>query len=289
VTLATSPASLREYSDVEYVFEAHSVSLPTVREYLNDLWERRQFIRALAKAELRGTHTNTILGELWSIIDPLFQAAIYFFIVTIIRGGSSADPLGYATLIIAGVFLFNFTRIALNDGGRSILNAKGLMLNSTFPRALLPISECYKGLLEFAPSVVLYAIIHVATGRPIGQGVFLLPLLFLLQVAMSVGMAFLIATATVYVRDTVNLLNYLLRILIFVTPVIYPVSGLSPTLKTILSVNPLFPLFSAYQTILLGGLPTAGQVMITFFWAVFFLVVGYRVFVTHERAFALRL
>jgi ABC-type polysaccharide/polyol phosphate export permease len=106
---------------------------------------------------------------------------------------------------------------------------------------------------------------------------------------MAIGMSLLVATATVYVRDTVNLLNYITRILIFITPVIYPVAGMAPALRTVLSINPLFPLFAAYQTIILGGVPTAGQILLTVFWSLFFLIVGYQVFVSHERAFALRL
>jgi teichoic acid transport system permease protein len=257
---------------------------------VSDLWARRQFLKTLAAARLRGERSNTFMGELWGVLDPLFQAAIYIFVVAVIRGGRAGpDAWATATMIIAGVFFFNYTRAALNEGGRSILNSKGLMLNSSFPRALLPLAEIYKGLLEFLPSIVLYAIIHLAAQRPVGQGIFLLPLLFLLQTAMGIGMAFLVATATVYVRDTVNLLNYVTRILIFITPVIYPASSLTPALRAILSVNPLFPLFSAYQTIVLGGVPSVGQVLLTTFWAVVFLVVGYRVFVSHERAFALRL
>jgi teichoic acid transport system permease protein len=290
MTAVQHPAALREYSDVEYVFEAHSTKRPAVREYVSDLWARRQFLKTLAAARLRGERSNTFMGELWGVLDPLFQAAIYIFVVAVIRGGRAGpDAWATATMIIAGVFFFNYTRAALNEGGRSILNSKGLMLNSSFPRALLPLAEIYKGLLEFLPSIVLYAIIHLAAQRPVGQGIFLLPLLFLLQTAMGIGMAFLVATATVYVRDTVNLLNYVTRILIFITPVIYPASSLTPALRAILSVNPLFPLFSAYQTIVLGGVPSVGQVLLTTFWAVVFLVVGYRVFVSHERAFALRL
>ena len=87
----------------------------------------------------------------------------------------------------------------------------------------------------------------------------------------------------------VNVLNYLLRILIFVTPVIYPASALPAGLRPFLAINPLFALFSAYQTIILGGVPTAAQVLMTAFWAGFFIIVGYRVFVSRERAFALRL
>jgi teichoic acid transport system permease protein len=285
---AVEPTALREYSDVEYVFKANGSSRPTVREYVSDVWERRQFLKTLAAARLRGEQSNTFMGELWGVLDPLLQAAIYMFVVAIIRGGRGGG-LETATMIISGVFFFNYSKIGLNEGGRSILTGKGLMLNSTFPRALLPLAEIYKGLLEFLPSIALYAIIHVATQRPIGQGLFLLPLLFVLQTAMAIGMSLLVATATVYVRDTVNLLNYITRILIFITPVIYPVAGMAPALRTVLSINPLFPLFAAYQTIILGGVPTAGQILLTVFWSLFFLIVGYQVFVSHERAFALRL
>jgi ABC-type polysaccharide/polyol phosphate export permease len=287
---STSLPALPEYSDVEQTFEAHTTQRMPVRQYIQELWERREFIRAIAKADLRGTRSNTFLGEVWGVLDPLIQAGIYWFVVIIIRGGKgSTDPGAYVAMIVFGVFMFNYFRVAMADGGRSIISAKGLVLNAFFPRAVLPIAQLYKGLLELWPSLVLYAILHVALGRPVGSGLFLLPLLFVFQTGIGLGTAFLVATATVYVRDTMNLLQYLLRIMIFVTPVIYPVSQLSPTLRAVLSVNPLFPLFAAYQTIIAGGVPTAGQVFASGVWAVLFLVLGYRVFVSHERAFALRL
>jgi teichoic acid transport system permease protein len=290
MTAAQHSVELREYSDVEYVFEPHSTTRPPARQYVRDLWERRQFMRALARARLRGERGNTFMGELWGVLDPLFQAAIYLFIVTVIRRGGRGglDMMTTATLIIAGVFFFNYSRAALNEAGRSILNSKALMLNSTFPRALLPLAEIYKALIAFVPSIALYAVIHIVTQRPVGQGIFLLPLLFLIQTTLGIGLALLVATAAVYVRDTVNLLNYVMRVLIFLTPVIYPYTALPPALRTILSVNPLFPLFAAYQTIVLGGVPSLGQVLLSAFYAVLYLVVGYRVFVSHERAFALR-
>jgi teichoic acid transport system permease protein len=290
MTAAQHSVDLREYSNVVSVFDAQSTPVPPVREYVRELWARRQFMKELAKARLRGERGNTFMGELWAVLDPLFQAAIYLFIVTVIRGGRGGqDALTTATMIVAGVFFFNYSRAALTEGGRSIINSKPLMLNSSFPRALLPLAELYKALLEFAPSIVLYAVIHIVTQRPVGQGVFLLPLLFLIQTAMGIGLALLVSTATVYVRDTVNLLTYVTRVLIFLTPVIYPFTALAPVLRTILSVNPLFPLFAAYQTIVLGGVPSLGQVLLSAFYAALLLVVGYRVFVSHERAFALRL
>jgi teichoic acid transport system permease protein len=286
---ATAPQNLRDYSEVEYVFEPHSKTRPRFHDYVRELWNRRPFMAALAKAEVRGPNSNTLLGELWSVLDPLFQAAIYLLLILILRGGKGGSAAETASIVVFGVFMFTLTRSALMGGGQSILKSKNLVLNSTFPLAILPITAIYVGVLEFLPSMGVYALIHLALQRPIGPGVFVLPLLWILQIAMSLGIAFLFATATVFVRDTVNMMNYILRLLIYVTPVIYPVTALTPGLRAVLSVNPLFPLFAAYQTIVLGGVPSAGQVFATACWAAAFLVVGYRVFVTHERAFALRL
>ena len=202
---------------------------------------------------------------MWSVLDPLIQAAIYLFLILIIRGGKGGANAGQTAILIVGcVFLFSITRSAISGGGQSILKSKGLVLNSTFPLAILPVAAMYTGLLEFLPSVGVYMVIHVLLRQPIGPGIVAAcRLLFSLQVIMGMGIAFLCATATVYVRDMVNVLNYLLRILIFVTPVIYPASALPPGLRPFLAINPLFALFSAYQTIILGGVPTAGQVFVT--------------------------
>jgi teichoic acid transport system permease protein len=290
MTAVESAPALREYSDVEYVFEPHTKTRPKTSDYVRDLWDRRAFMTALAKTDLRGPNKNTLLGELWGVLDPLVQAAIYLFLFTVIRGGQNGANAGRSAVLIIGcVFLFSYTRAAIQGGGQSILKSRSLVLNSTFPLGILPVAAVYTGLLEFLPCIVIYSLIHLILQQPIGAGIFLLPLLFLLQTVMNMGLAFLCATATVYVRDMVNVLNYVLRILLFVTPIIYPVSILPSGLRTILAINPLFSLFAAYQTIITGGVPTAGQVFATAAWATFFIIVGYRVFVSRERAFALRL
>ena len=70
--------SPREYSDVEYVFGPHDHSLPDLRHYVRDVWDRRAFMVANARAELKGPYAGTVLGEAWQVLDPLFQAMISF-------------------------------------------------------------------------------------------------------------------------------------------------------------------------------------------------------------------
>jgi teichoic acid transport system permease protein len=287
---SVSPGTARsaDEPEVEYVFEPHAVKLPPLRPYLEELWERRRFVKTLARAEIQGKRSTTMAGQFWAVLDPLFQAAIYFLLIQILRGGQGGRGSSYQmTLLISGIFLFQFTRTSLNDGARSVIGGRGLLLNSAFPRALLPISAVYKGLLELAPAGAVYLVIHIAFGRPIGSGIAFLPVLLVLQTALNLGLALLFAALTVFMRDITQLLQYLLRVLFFVTPVLYPVSLLPPTVRSILVFNPLFPVFAAYQQVVGGGVPTNFQLLGALLWAVVFLVVGAGLFLSHERAFAL--
>jgi ABC-type polysaccharide/polyol phosphate export permease len=288
VTTIQDPARGPRHSEVVQVFEPNSYNLPPLSEYVADVWARRRFLVELAQREVRGLRSNTFLGELWTLVDPLFQAAIYWFLFVAIRGGTGGGrSTEYVTAIIGSVFLFNFTRISISDGGRSILRHKGLILNAVFPRALLPISEVYKGFLATLPALAVYGVVHLAVRAPITQAVFVLPLLLLIQTALNLGLAFLFSTATAYFKDVSSLLNYVVRLLTFATPVVYPVSTLTPGIRQVLSWNPLFALFSAFQAVITGELPSAGLIVQAASWAILLLVSGVWVFLRHERSFAL--
>jgi teichoic acid transport system permease protein len=275
-------------AEVEYVFEPHAVKLPPLKPYLQELWDRRRFVKTSARAEIQGKRSSMVAGQLWAVLDPLFQAAIYFFLIQVLRAGQGGRGSSYQmTLLISGIFLFQFTRTSLNDGARSVVGGRGLLLNSAFPRALLPISAVYKGILELAPAGAVYLVIHIALGRPIGSGIAFLPILLVLQTTLNLGLALLFAALTVFMRDITQLMQYILRVLFFVTPVLYPVSFLPSGVRTGMAFNPLFPVFAAYQEVIGGGVPTNLQLFGALFWAVVFLVVGAGLFLSHERAFAL--
>ena len=116
---------------------------------------------------------------------------------------------------------------------------------------------------------------------------FFFRLLLVLQTGMNLGVALLFSTATVFNKDVSNLLNYILRILTFATPVVYPVSTLPPGVSTYMVWNPFFPLFSAFQGCITGVMPTFGQVFVSLLWAVGLTYAGAWVFLRHERSFAL--
>lgn len=276
----------RAYSDVEYVFTPHARTLPDVRAYLAALWERRQFIKALAEANLRRKGASTTLGNLWRVLSPLLQAAIYFFLYKVLRGDSARSA--FLPVLIGDFFFFSLTMNALSDGGSSIKQGKGLMLNSTFPRALLPLTTIYTSLRSFVAMFGVLVVIFPLLGGAVGPGVFVLPLVLMIHVVMNVGIALLVSTVVTLMPDASNAMQYVTRMLFFVTPVIYPVTLLPDTGRAILTVvQPLFTVFTSYQMILTGGMPRATDIAISAVWAAALLVFGGRMFLMREREFAL--
>ena len=119
---------------------------------------------------------GTVLGNLWSVLNPLFQAGIYYFLYTVLRSGAGAGA--FLPILIANFFFFGLSMTALGEGGSSIKRGKGLMLNSTFPRALLPMTTVYKSLRSFVPAACVLVVLFPLVGGTLGPGLFVLPLLF---------------------------------------------------------------------------------------------------------------
>ena len=277
-----------EYSNVEYVFEPHASTMPNIREYVEALWARRQFIAKLAQSDLRTLRSSTALGSLWAVLDPLFQAAIYFFLYAVLRGGQSSQ-VKFLPVLIGDIFLFGLTQSALGEGGQSIRRAKNLMLNSTFPRALLPVTSVYKALRQFVTIACVFAVLFPLVGGTLGPGLFVLPLLFVIQIVMNVGIALLVSTFVVLVPDGTNVMAYVRQILFFATPVIYPVTLLPSSAKILVAWQPLFALFASYQAVLSGKMPSPSLVFQAALWSVAMLAIGGRIFLKREREFTIHL
>jgi ABC-type polysaccharide/polyol phosphate export permease len=275
------------YSGIEMVYESSVNVIPPLREYLSELWARRSFLAELSRSRIRGARSSTALGSVWAILDPLFMAGLYFFIFLVIREG--ARPSNFILTLVSGIMLFQLSTSAMTEGGNSIKQGKMLMLNSTFPRALLPLATVYTGVLKFLPAVIVIAAAALLTGSPITGWLAFFPLLFLTQILINLGLALLTATIVVFIPDAKNLLQYITRILFFITPVIYPHSFLPENIRRFLVWQPFFGIFSNYQNILNGeelnwALLAGGAA-----WAVGFVTVGGLVFIRYERSFASRL
>jgi ABC-type polysaccharide/polyol phosphate export permease len=203
-------------------------------------------------------------------------------------GAGSARSLVIAHLVWA-VFVFTFVSNSMTAGARSVLGGRNLIMNASFPRAVLPIVSIVKALFDFAPTMLVYFAFHALLGQPFGLALFMLPVIFVILTVMNMGLALLFAPLMVFFRDTGGFLPYINRVWLFITPTMYFVSEIPPKLLTYLRWNPLYPSFAALEQIFGAHFPSQGYVLAALAWAVGFFVVGAVVFLARERDFAVRL
>ena len=270
------------------VYEPHRGGLPPIRPYLRELWRRRHFAFELARTDLRARHFNTTLGQLWLVVNPLLLAFVYFTLVTIVRGGNRGSE--FLAHLMLGLFAFRFVRSCIRQGARSVVGGGRLILNMAFPRTLLPLASVLTGLIRFLPMLLIYAVVHAIAGLPVGPHLlWAIPILAFLVVFAS-GATMLVAAVQVYFRDLREFLIYVLRILLFASPILYYADEVPERLRPVVSANPLFPMLGSLSDIVTQGQsPSLGFFLASFAWAVGALVVGALFFVSREREFAVRL
>jgi teichoic acid transport system permease protein len=179
---------------------------------------------------------------------------------------------------------------AVTQGAKSVTSGGRLILNTAFPRMLLPLSSVLTALLRFLPTLVVYAVVHVATGLPVAPDLLWAPVLFGLLLVFTTGVTSLVAAATVYFRDISSFLPYLLRIWLYASPVLYYIEDVPQRFKIITDLNPLAPILGAWGDVLLRGEPpSAGRLALSVAWSAVALVVGVLFFISREREFAVRL
>jgi teichoic acid transport system permease protein len=289
VTIAT-PTHHREndFAEQHHVYEPHLVGLPPLLPYVREAWRRRAFASELSRTKLRAQHFNTVFGQLWLVLNPLMLAGVYFILVDILRGGENRP--GFFAHLVAGIFAYHLVSDAVRDGTKAVVTGGRLILNSAFPRVLLPVASVISAAKRFVPTMVIYVPIHIASGLGAEPGLlWVIPLLALLLV-MASGLAMIVSALQVYFRDLKNLMPYLLRVWLFASPVLYFADQMPEKYRFLLDVNPLGQLLSAWSDVInLGQAPSTHELVVASAWAFGLLIVGFVFFVSREREFAVRL
>lgn len=273
------------------VFRAQRAGMPHIPTYARELWQRRQFVVEMARSSLRAQNYTSVFGQLWLVLNPLLLGCVYFVLVDILSGG--AHGADFFPQLLAGLFLFTFFRGCLSQCAGSVLGGGQLILNSSFPRLLLPITQIVIAFMRFLPSMLVLAVLHVVSGLPLNlTALYALPA-FCCVLLFGTGLGFLFATIQVYFRDFANVLPYMTRIWLFLSPVLWSLEsqlGHGGKKALLVSLNPLSPMLGLWGDALVQGrvvnywwLLQGGA------WAVGAFLVGSAAFLWREREFSVRL
>jgi teichoic acid transport system permease protein len=277
-----------EFHTERHVYEPHKAGLPPMRSYLHELWRRRQFAFEMARTTLRAQNFNTALGQLWLLLNPLLLTCVYFLLVTILRDHSRGSV--FFAHLMAGLFAYNFISTSLNQAGRSVTKGGRLVLNTAFPRTLLPLSAVLVSFLRFLPTLGIYAVMATVAHLPFGPHLLWAIPVFAIIAMFTAGMAMLIAALHVYFRDISSFLPYVMRIWLYASPILYYVEEVPDRYKPLIYANPLTPLLGSWSDVLiLARAPRPGLLLMGAAWAFGALIVGMLFFISREREFAVRL
>jgi teichoic acid transport system permease protein len=278
-----------EFTSERHVYEPHKIGIPPLLPYVRELWRRREFAREMARTNLRAQHFNTVFGQLWLVLNPLLLACVYFLLVYILRGSGSRGVEFFAHLL-AGLFAYYFISDSIRLSVKSVTGGGRLILNTAFPRALLPLSSVITAFLRFLPTLVIYIPVHIIAGLPFGPHLlWLIPLIFLMFV-MASGAGMLVSALQVYFRDVKNFLPYFLRVWLYSSPVLYYADEVPDGLGWILYVNPLGGMLTAWSDVLImGQAPEPWAIGMAAAWSFGIFLAGGLFFVSREREFAVRL
>src|SRR4051812_570695 len=277
-----------EFNAEQHVYEPHRVGLPKMGPYVREVWRRREFALELSRTKLRSQHFNTAFGQLWLVLNPLLLAMVYFVLVDILRHGHR--PPGFFAHLVAGIFAYYFVSGAVREGVKSVVGGGRLVLNTAFPRALLPLSTVITSFKRFVPTFVIYVPIHLISGLPVGPGLLWLVPIIVLLAFIAAGLSMFVAALQVYFRDVKSFLPYVLRVWLYASPVLYYANEVPHHWTWLLKANPIGSLLAAWSDVLQNGtaappVDMAGGAA----WAVVMFVGGGLFFVSREREFAVRL
>lgn len=224
----------------------------------------RRELFATTLHELKGKYAATMLGFVWPVVFPLLFLSAYALVFLYVFKVKPADLTSkeYLLVVFTGLVPFLGFSEALSNGTSSVIENKGLVKNTMFPIELVPVKAVLLGKVTMLVGLIFVVIYLAVTGK-VTLHLLGLPLVLLLHLAFAVGLAWLISSIAVVVRDIAQVVSVSILMLMLLSPIAYLPSMVPPQLLLLFSVNPLYYIISAYRWALLG-LPMSNQDSVIF-------------------------
>ena len=249
-----------------------------------ELYNYREFLKTNVKKDVRGKYKGSFLGVLWSFINPLLSVIVYAIVFHYIMRFNIDHYLIY---LIAGIIPWTFFTSAINTGMNSILFNADIIKKVYFPRLILPISSVTSCLVNFLISCIIILLFVVFSGVGISIYLVFLPIVVIIQYVLCLGIAFILSAIEIYVKDVEHIINFIISMLFYVTPILYTPDYVPSNMKFILKLNPRAYIIDAYHSVFYyKSMPNLFELGIVFVFSLFVLLIGYHIFQKLQRKFA---
>jgi lipopolysaccharide transport system permease protein len=216
-----------------------------------EMWSHRELLAFLVWRDVSVRYKQTVLGPAWAILQPLIMMVI-FTVVFELFVGMDSNGFPYPVFVFAGLIPWSLFSQGMPQAALSLINQQQMLTKVYFPRLFVPIASASVFLIDLLISLVMYAFVMLYYGVVPSWGTLWLVILIPLTLIATLGIGLTLAALTVFYRDFKHLVPFLVQILMYVTPVIYPTSLVGARWQLLLSLNPLFGIVTAYRSAILG-------------------------------------
>jgi len=252
---------------------------------LKEIFSYREMVYSLVRQDLRGRYKGSVLGFLWTFLNPLLQLIVYTFVFSAIMQQNIEDF--YLFLFVAFVpWLFFSTSVS--GGARAVINRQDLVKKIYFPRQILPLAFVTSNFINMLLSLVVVFLALVVSGRGIAwEKLFFLIPTMLVEYVFALGITMLTSALNVFFRDLEYILGIVTMAWMYLTPIMYPETIVPERYVTLFNLNPITPIIRSYRSILYyKETPKLAELGGSFLIALIILGIGNAVFARVQKRFA---
>ena len=248
------------------------------------IYNYRELLKSNVKKEIRGRYKNSILGIMWSFLNPLLQLLVYAVIFGALLGGNDST---YHIYICVALIPWTYFTTTITQAAFTIIGNGDIIKKVYFPREILPISVVTSGAVNFVISTIIILAFVIFSGIGISKYILLYPFILLVQYVLLLGISFIVSAITVYFRDLEHIIGIILMAAFYGTPIVYKLEQLPANLQVLMKLNPMTHLINAYRAIFYyHQLPNMKMLGILFIASIGLTVVGYYIFKKLQKGFA---
>ena len=251
---------------------------------IKELYAYRQMIYSLVRKELRGRYKGSILGFMWTFVNPLLQLLVYTMVFSVIL---RSDIEKYYIFLFVALIPWNFFSACLAGGASSVINEKEMVKKIYFPRQVLPISYVTTAFVNMLLCFLVVFLVVIFSGIGINFNALLyLPIFLIVEYLLGLGIALISSALNVYFRDLEYILGVVSMAWTYLTPVMYSIDIVPEKLISIFMLNPMTPIIVGCRDILYyKQIPELSTLLHAFILGVLVVIIGWIIFDKCEKHF----
>ncbi len=238
----------------------HAIASASPMGAVRSLWTNRQLIARMGQREIIGRYKGSAMGLAWSFITPLFMLAIYTFVFSVVfqaRWGTSEESkTQFAVVLFAGLIVHTLFSDVINRAPQLVLGNVNYVKKVVFPLEILPVVQLLSATFHALVSVAVLIAAQLVFQGSLPITALLLPVVLLPFLLLTLGLAWCLASLGVFVRDVGQTISLITSVMLFMSPVFFPVQSLPPALQPWMHLNPLtFVIEQVREVVVWGRLP----------------------------------